>query len=279
MDQKGKRPVRKENPVREWISDNLRYIMLIAVIAVIVIAVIFGIRAIAGHGGGEEDRQTVQSSSPETGEDSSASSTPEPTETATPTPTATPEPTETATPTPTATPEPTETATPTPTATPEPTQTAGLTQDNQEVQSLIAAYYSALTDRNPDALTGIVDELTEEDRAVVANNQLIESYSNVQTYTYPGEQDGTYVVFASYDYKYINYEEQLPALTQFYVYRNESGSLCMASEISDSSVQSYIQQVLGRTDVQTLIGQVQAEYDAVLSSNSELQAYVESLSG
>ena len=279
MDQKGKRPVRKENPVREWISDNLRYIMLIAVIAVIVIAVIFGIRAIVGHGGGEENQQTVQSSSPETGEDSSVSSTPEPTETATPTPTATPEPTETATPTPTATPEPTETATPTPTATPEPTEAAGLTQDNQEVQSLIAAYYSALTDRNPDALTGIVDELTEEDRAVVANNQLIESYSDVQTYTYPGEQDDTYVVFASYNYKYRNYEEQLPALTQFYVYRNESGSLCMASEISDSSVQSYIQQVLGRTDVQTLIGQVQAEYDAVLSSNSELQAYVESLSG
>lgn len=271
MDQKGKRPVRKENPVREWISDNLRYIMLIVGIAVIAVAVIFGIRAIVGHreDGGVET--VSQSQDPE--------STKDPEETPEPTATPTEEPTPTATATPTATPTPTEEPTPTPTATPTPTTepTPALSQENQPVQDLISTYYTALTNRDPDTVSGLVDSFGEEDRAAVAGNRLIESYSNVQTYTYPGEQADTYVVFVSYEYKYTDYEEQLPALTQFYVYPGEDGQLCLASEISDDSVQEYIQQVLGEPEVQALIGQVQAEYDAVLNSNEELKAYVDSL--
>lgn len=259
MDHRDRRPVRKENPVREWISDNLRYIMLFGAIAIIAVAVIFGIRAIAGHR--EEAEEVLQNSQ-------SA----EPTETVEPTE----RPKATETPKPTETPEPTET--PKPTETPEPTEEAqGLSQENQPVQDLVASYYSALTNRNGDALTGLVDQLTDADRAAVENNQLIESYSNVQTYTYPGTEDNSYIVFASYDYKYTDYEEELPALTQFYVYPDEGGNLQLAAEITDSSVQEHIQQVLAEPEVQALIGQVQAEYDAVLSSNPELQSYVASL--
>ena len=56
-DNKDKKPVNKGNPVREWISDNLRYIILIVAIIAIVAAVIFGVRVISSHLNSNEDQQ------------------------------------------------------------------------------------------------------------------------------------------------------------------------------------------------------------------------------
>ena len=67
MEDKGKKPQRKENAFREWVSDNLRYILLILGIAVIIAAVILGIRLISGWSGGQnrEPQAVSQAKTPE----------------------------------------------------------------------------------------------------------------------------------------------------------------------------------------------------------------------
>ena len=53
-EERNKRPVKKvENPVREWISDNLRYIMLIGGIALVVI-IAFVLFTVLGSKGGQD---------------------------------------------------------------------------------------------------------------------------------------------------------------------------------------------------------------------------------
>ncbi len=53
---------REENPVIEWISDNLRYMELGAVIAVVVIILIFAIRAFTGRNSSNENAAVSTSS-------------------------------------------------------------------------------------------------------------------------------------------------------------------------------------------------------------------------
>ena len=177
MEDKGKKPQRKENAFREWVSDNLRYILLILGIAVIIAAVILGIRLISGWSGGQnrEPQAVSQSKTPEPTqepEEETVTPTPEKTETPTPTPEETAEPTPEETETPAPTPEAAETPEPSPAET-EPEETGS---PEQEIQNLLTAYYQALSDKNPDGLSGLVDSLTAEDRQAVTENQVIASY-------------------------------------------------------------------------------------------------------
>lgn len=122
-----------------------------------------------------------------------------------------------------------------------------------------------------------VDQLTEEDKAAVENNQLIESYSGITVYTYPGPEKDTYVAFASYNYKYRGYDTEIPALTQLYLYKKEDGKLCIASEVTEETVNGYISQILEKEDVKQLIADTQEDYENVLNAHADLKAYVSSL--
>lgn len=279
MEDKGKKPQRKENAFREWVSDNLRYILLILGIAVIIAAVILGIRLISGWSGGQnrEPQAVSQAKTPEPTqepEEETVTPTPEKTETPTPTPEETAEPTPEETETPAPTPEAAETPKPSPAET-EPEETGS---PEQEIQNLLTAYYQALSDKNPDGLSGLVDSLTAEDRQAVAENQVIASYSGVRTYVYAGADENSYVVLASYNYRYSGYDQSLPALTQFYVYGDGSGNYWLASDVPDSAAAARVQEVLGMPEVQQLISDTRAAYESVLDSDSSLKAYAESLS-
>lgn len=243
-DNREKKPSRKENPFREWLSDNLRYILLILVIAAVAAAVIFGVRVISENMGGGDSVSSSQ-----TGGNTENDDTPE----STPTPDAT--------------------DTPAPTPTPE----ASLAAAPDEVSAVVTGYFQALAGQDADTLAAFVDELSDEDRAAVENNQRIEAYSNMEVYTYPGEAADSYVAFAVYDYKYAGYDTVLPGLTQLYVYRMEDGELRIAAN-PDESVKSYVGTILEQEDVQALITETQAAYNAVLDGNADLKAYVEGLS-
>ena len=257
-----KKPVRKENPIREWISDNLRYIILIVAIIGIVVLVIFGVKVISNHFDNGEGKKTEQGSSQEQ---------PKVTPEATVTPKVTEEPKATDAPKATETPVPTQSGTPAPTANPEKMTAAG-----EEATEVVTGYFQALADKDSDALMMFVDELSQEDRAAVENNQLIDTYSHVKVYTYPGIEPNTYVALVAYDYKYKGYNIEVPGLTQLYLHPL-NGKLYIASEVTDEKVTAHINQILEKDDVKQLIADTQAKYENVLNGHEDLKAYVESL--
>ena len=86
---------KRGNPVREWFSDNLRYIILILLIAAIVLGVFFVVKNVRERSGsGEADRGATTSSTSVTPAQEEPTVTPAPTQepTVSPTPTATPTP-------------------------------------------------------------------------------------------------------------------------------------------------------------------------------------------
>ncbi len=268
-DERDKRPVKKpENPVREWISDNLRYIILFGAIAIIVVICFFLFSMLASN---------VSSSAQNS--ESSTAATIEPTQAAQTTITPTTEP---VTQEPTVTQEPEVTEEPSSneqadgTDSTENTDT-GLAESTDAVSETVNSFLNALSTGNADEAASVVDGISSEDLASISEQSYGESYQNVVVYSYPGDEDGTYVAFAKYEYKCPGYDTLLPALTQLYLITASDGSLKIAADDVQNAKADYLNSVLENAEVKNLIDSVQQQYDAALASDPALAEYINSM--
>ncbi|MDO4621579.1 MAG: hypothetical protein Q4B22_01355 [Eubacteriales bacterium] len=101
----------------------------------------------------------------------------------------------------------------------------------------------------------------------------IESYSNISSLVYPGNNKGEYVVFIKYAYKFFDYEEQIPALTELYIITDDEGSAAVVTD-ETPEMTAAMDTAESSDAVQALISQVQQEYDSVVNSNDDLAYYV-----
>ena len=240
---KRRRKKGRVNPVREWISDNLRYLLLILVVVIAILVAFLVYRGLSNRSGGRTAELTstgnetlttgpVSTTVASSSEDASSASK---TEIVTATPTPTPTPTET------------------PTPTPEPTPEVTLEENSPEVMNVVQNYFYQLQ--------------------VDGQSEIIEYYDNLHVQTVPGPEDGTYVAYADYDYKYWNYDSVIPGLTEFYLETGEDGTLQVVDTIPDD-VQEFIDNVRQTDTIQNLIQTVQTKYQEVLDSDPDLSAYL-----
>lgn len=130
---------------REWLSDNLRYIMLGVGIILVLLLIFFGIRGIASLVNSDTDEQDKIEQEAE---------------------------------------DVTETPTPTPDAAPE-LSTALEQNAIPEIFTLMGTYYNAISSKDVDAMKNIVDNFTAEDEALITSNTIeAYSNINVYTKAY-----------------------------------------------------------------------------------------------
>ena len=263
MEEDRKRPARKpENPVKEWISDNLRYLMLIGGIIILVVIIFFVARAIIGNGSDSSSAASVSTVSESKDEsdaadekstsvDSSANSSE-----VSVTPTETPE------------------ATPTEEA----SQDVSLTEASADVTNVVTTYFNALSSGDASAAASVLESISDEDSAAISQGLYSTSYTDIKVYSYPGDVDGSYFVLARYNYTYPGYETAVPALTQLYVFTRDDGSLCIASDETQQTKSELFDEILKRDDVSSLVNEAKAEYDAVLAADPSLAEYINGLS-
>jgi hypothetical protein len=228
---------------REWLSDNLRYILL-GLFIILALAVIFlGIRFISSRVGTEDETAQVQQT--QTNEEDETADTKE--------------------------------AETTPEATVAPTETPLEKEAYPEVTTVIQTYYTALGNRDIAGIKSVVDSLDAAEEAKITNDTYIENYDNVETYTVEGPSEGTYIVYARYTYKFNDIDTEVPGLSRLYVCTDESGQLYIATEEQDEQTQEYIENTMDLKEVQDLREEVESEYNTALESDEELKDFVESL--
>lgn len=251
-----KKPKKQASPAREWLSDNLRYILLILAIAAVVVIIFIlakGVSRAADRGktGGAASASetlaanSVSASAVEKGglaivSESEAAKADE----AVSTTSSSGEESVTAS------------ASEAVSAASEGQEEEGLAEADADVTSAVTAYFTSLQGAE--------------------TNELIESYSNIKCYTYPGKNEGTYIVFATADYKYKNFAETIPSLSEFYLAPGSDGKLAVVENTSDSD-QEYMSEIEARPEVQKLIEEVSGQYDKVVGANPDLKAYIEGL--
>ena len=289
------KPMTTKDKIREWISDNLRYMLLIGAILLIVAAVLLIVHLVSPKNDGKSSGGTVTSSSTgnnvpdkktqvkadskadsedstgissdvsDSAKDSSADASSTDTASA---PDAEAEPTS-------------ELEAADDTSNTENTDNTAVSfaADNvPEVSTVLEQYYTALGARNINGLFAVTDNLTAEEQAQIEAESDVESYGDVKAYTISGPNDGTYIAFVSSRCKYLGINQTLPMLSEYYLYTTEDGSLKIMDDTdSDAVVTEAMKAALENEEVKNLIEQVQNDYQNALDADASLRAYVESI--
>lgn len=289
------KPMTTKDKIREWISDNLRYMLLIGAILLIVAAVLFIVHLVSPKNDGKSSGGTVTSSSTgsnvpdkktqvkadskadsedstgissdvsDSANDSSADASSTDTASA---PDAEAEPTS----------EPEAADDTSNTENTDNTAVSFAADNVPEVSTVLEQYYTALGARDINGLFAVTDNLTAEEQAQIEAESDVESYGDVKAYTISGPNDGTYIAFVSSRCKYLGINQTLPMLSEYYLYTTEDGSLKIMDDTdSDAAVTEAMKAALENEEVKNLIEQVQNDYQNALDADASLRAYVESI--
>lgn len=289
------KPMTTKDKIREWISDNLRYMLLIGAILLIVAAVLLIVHLVSPKNDGKSSGGTVTSSSTgnnvpdkktqvkadskadsedstgissdvsDSANDSSADASSTDTASA---PDAEAEPTSAP-----------EAADDTNNTENTDNTAVSFAADNvPEVSTVMEQYYTALGARDINGLFAVTDNLTAEEQAQIEAESDVESYGDVKAYTISGPSDGTYIAFVSSRCKYLGINQTLPMLSEYYLYTTEDGILKIMDDTdSDAAVTEAMKAALEKEEVKNLIEQVQNDYQNALDADASLRAYVESI--
>ena len=289
------KPMTTKDKIREWISDNLRYMLLIGAILLIVAAVLLIVHLVSPKNEGKSSGGTVTSSSTgnnvpdkktqvkadskadsedstgissdvsDSANDSSADASSTDTASA---PDAEAEPTS----------EPEAADDTSNTENTDNTAVSFAADNVPEVSTVLEQYYTALGARDINGLFAVTDNLTAEEQAQIEAESDVESYGDVKAYTISGPSDGTYIAFVSSRCKYLGINQTLPMLSEYYLYTTEDGSLKIMDDTdSDAAVTEAMNAALENEEVKNLIEQVQNDYQNALDADASLRAYVESI--
>ncbi|MCB7098699.1 hypothetical protein LIZ62_00300 [Fusicatenibacter saccharivorans] len=289
------KPMTTKDKIREWISDNLRYMLLIGAILLIVAAVLLIVHLVSPKNDGKSSGGTVTSSSTgnnvpdkktqvkadskadsedstgissdvsDSANDSSADASSTDTASA---PDAEAEPTS----------EPEAADDTSNTENTDNTAVSFAVDNVPEVSTVLEQYYTALGARDINGLFAVTDNLTAEEQAQIEAESDVESYGDVKAYTISGPSDGTYIAFVSSRCKYLGINQTLPMLSEYYLYTKEDGSLKIMDDTdSDAAVTEAMKAALENEEVKNLIEQVQNDYRNALDADASLRAYVESI--
>ena len=209
---------------REWLSDNLRYILLGLAILVVLVVLFFGIKALTG-GASDKDKKPDAQTEQQKGSDDTKKSKDSDADAK---------------------------------AQDEKKEDENSLEKNAypEVNSLIDAFYTAWGDKNVDRMKELTDSFDATDEAKVLNATYIESYSNINVYTKKGLTDDSYVVFVSYDLKFTDVATPAPGLAQLYVVKKDD-KYTIHNDKSDTEVNEYIDKTNQDEDVKKLISEVE----------------------
>ena len=168
---------------REWLSDNLRYIMLGAAVLVVVLIIVLVVKLVSGGSSDKPDDNAGTAVTTDAGNSVEAES---------------------------------ENGAPgVPAASS--SSASELVKDDAAILTLIRKLYSAIASQDVTALSEIVVPWNDEIEAELLKNVMIESYNNISTYSKPGLNQGDYMVYVYFEGKLDGFETLAPSLRERYV--------------------------------------------------------------
>ena len=104
----------------------------------------------------------------------------------------------------------------------------------------------------------------------------IEEFEIVETYTKPGPDEGTYVVFVYNKVKLKEYEKLIPSIDTFYICPDRFGNLYINGEVTDE-VDKYIKEMTYQSDINDLNNKVAKEYNELYESDKDFGSLINNI--
>ena len=229
---------------REWLSDNLRYIMLGGAILIIVAVLFFGIRACVGSEKGTSDEEQItaqdnsQGNDPSSPEDDGETNDGKKEE-----------------------------------------DTNPLEDGSAEITALMQSYYKALGERDITTLRTLVDNLTPSDESRIENaKDYIEGYQVNKVYMKKGLDDNSFVVYTEGSFVCTGIDTPAPSLWSSYVVKDSDGNYRIVGDLEQNkTVSDYMDSLKSDEDVKNLTSEVQTAYEQAQANDSALAQFLNGL--
>jgi len=148
------------------------------------------------------------------------------------------------------------------------------------IDKLVEKYCEYIASGDVEALEGIVDVLSDEEKEKIQNRAaFIDSFENVACYTKNGPIEDSYLVFVCSDVKLINIETSAPDIICLYVGpKGDDGRRIHYGSI-DASMQEYVAELEQDPEVQALYDDVSTRYQEAQEKDETLAAFIQKISG
>ncbi len=156
-----------------------------------------------------------------------------------------------------------------------------------EVNALIQKYFDFYAMGDPAKLDVYARPISETEASYIqVYSQYVESYENIKCHTKTGPEDGSYVVSAYMEAKFVDVDTLAPGLETFYVKTDGDGSLYIDNSYSqfnmlnqenaqDETVSDFIEEFEQSDDVTALQQETQTAYEKAVASDENLKTMVE----
>lgn len=157
---------------------------------------------------------------------------------------------------------------------------------HEEVNALIAQYYTAYAAGDITTLSAIATPLSANEQSYIAMfSQYVDEYQNVICYTKSGLEADSYLVSVTMEVKFTGVDTPAPGLDFFYVRTNEDGGLYIDNLYSqynlanqenalDTSIQNMIYNFESQEDFLAIESDVQTRYNAAVESDANLSTMI-----
>ena len=147
-----------------------------------------------------------------------------------------------------------------------------------EVNALVKKYYQAMVDGDLETLSGIMTGLDEKEQIKIAKkSEYVENYPTVICYTKKGPLEDSYIVYAYYEVKLVDFENLTPGMNALYVCKNDAGAYYINGETQDDKTIDYCEMISAQDDVVDLVNTVQVKYNELKSVDTELCEFLAQL--
>ena len=147
-----------------------------------------------------------------------------------------------------------------------------------DIDALVNKYFDLTGDYNIDILTSRTKEDKVKGQEVFdRKKEIIEKYTNIEEIIKPGQTEGTYIVFTTYDIKLKKVETLVPGMSVLIISKDDSGELFINNTPNDDSVTEYINQIASEDEMKTIIEEVNKNLAAAIKKDSSLKQLVEYL--
>lgn len=147
-----------------------------------------------------------------------------------------------------------------------------------EVNELVKKYYQAMADGDLDTLLSFATGLDEKEQIkIVKKSEYVENYPTVICYSKQGPLEDSYIVYAYYEVKLVDFETLTPGMNALFVCKNEDGAYFINGETQSEEIIDYCEMISAQDDVVDLVNTVQVKYNEIKANDTELSKFLDEL--
>lgn len=148
-------------------------------------------------------------------------------------------------------------------------------EGHSDIHKLINNYYSAKLACDADKLKTLMSDPSNvsSQKQLKKDIQYVEEYKNIKCYVKKGFKEGTYIVYAYNEVKFINIKTPAPAADQFYIITDQDGSLKIFSGQFDKETAAYYKARIQDADVMDLIKNVNSQAEKAKKKDKDLRTF------